>query len=282
MRKDRSLRGVASPWKGTPNPYANSSHRVSPITRGGAPKQSTHEDTEPSRERGAQCAGAGALCPRASFNPGLCPVAAQPNPLLFAIISAAHHYGFPSFAALCFMLVAATGCSPGSPLRGSEKQDAGANLNATEAIVRDTKFESTKPSSSQPVTAAMQIIPTEVRNGVTFELLVSLEIAGAHHVYASNIVGKPFIPLSLNVTLPDGIEALNDWIAPAPSRTKTGELVYTDSVSFRRSLRVGSNVPAGPLLIKGDLRYQACTEELCWPPRTIDLSSSINISSPGN
>jgi len=120
----------------------------------------------------------------------------------------------------------------------------------------------------------------EVRAGEKFEILVRVEIAGAHHIYASNVAGKPFIPTTLDVTLPRGVEALGKWIGPEPTRRRNGELVYTDSVLFHRSLKVRANVPPGLLSIKGELQYQACTEELCWPPRTIQLSSSISVQSP--
>lgn len=179
---------------------------------------------------------------------------------------------------LWVLIVAATGCSTVPALRRSVERNTGAVVTETQGTIADTQFALSKPSSSQPVTAAMKTTPTEVRAGEIFEILVRVEIAGAHHIYASNVVGKPF-PISLNVTFPGGIEASGDWIAPAPSRTKTGELVYTDCVSFRRSLKVGSNVPGGPLSIKGELLYQACTEELCWPPRTIKLSSSVTVRS---
>jgi hypothetical protein len=208
-------------------------------------------------------------------------VTTQPYPLLLATISGAHVYGFLFLAVLWTMMWAVAGCTTRPLMQKSVNSVMGTNVTPSEATVTDSHFGVTKPSSFQPVVAVMEIIPAKVRKGGTGEILVRLEIAGAHHIYASNIVGKPFIPISLNVTLPDGIEALSDWIAPAPNRTKTGELVYTDSMSFRRSLRVGSNVPAGPLSIKGELRYQACTEELCWPPRTIKLSSSVDIGSPG-
>ena len=153
-------------------------------------------------------------------------------------------------------------------------------LPETKATITDAQFALPKPSSSQPVTAAMKSASSEVIAGETFEILVRVEIAGAHHIYASNVVGKPFVPTTLEVMLPRGVEALGNWIGPEPTRKRNGELVYTDSVLFRRQLRVRANVPAGPLSIEGELHYQTCTEELCWPPRTIQLSSSISVQSP--
>jgi hypothetical protein len=145
--------------------------------------------------------------------------------------------------------------------------------------VTNAPFVPTEPSSRQPVTAVMKSAPN-VMAGQAFEILVRVAIAGAHHLYASNASGQPFIPTTVELTLPRGVEALGDWIGPEPTRRRNGELVYTDSALFRRQLKVGANVPAGPLSIKGELHYQACTEELCWPPRSIPLSSLIHVHSP--
>jgi hypothetical protein len=201
-------------------------------------------------------------------------------PLLFATISGAHVYGFLFLAVLWTMMWAVAGCTTQPPMQETVNSVMGTNVTPSEATVTDSHFGVTKPFSFQPVVAVMEIIPAKVRKGGTGEILVRLEIAAAHRIYSTNVVGKPFVPISLKVTLPGGIESSGGWVAPVPDRTKTGELVYTDSASFRRPFRVGSNVATGPLSIKCELLYQACTDELCWPPRTITLSSPVNISSP--
>lgn len=149
----------------------------------------------------------------------------------------------------------------------------------TGATVTNEDFTLPIASSSQPVIASISVVPGELGKGGIFEVIIRVKIAAGHHIYANNTNGSPFKPVSLHVTLPDSIESSGTWIAPPPERTKTGELVYRDSISFHRSFRVRSNIAAGPRSIECDLGYQACTQELCWPFRTIKLVSSINISS---
>jgi len=172
-----------------------------------------------------------------------------------------------SSAVLLLLLAVVLGCAPRIT---SEKKKT----------VTGADFTASKPSSGRPVVAGMQSAPPEATPGGTFEILVRVEIAGAHHLYASNVVGQPFLPVALDLILPDGVEASGDWIGPEPTRRRNGEFIYTDSVLFRRTLKVRVNVPAGSLSIKGELHYQTCTEELCWPPRTIQLSSSVSVYSP--
>jgi thiol:disulfide interchange protein len=188
---------------------------------------------------------------------------------------------FPSWLLVFLWLVtpAAAGCSSEATRRRSDGPSYRAERISAQAKVTDANFGLTEPSSSEPVTATMRANPSTVRAGETFEILVRARIAGSYYLYASNHLDEPFAPVALNLTLPHGVEALGDWKAPAPSRTKSGELIYTDSVLFRRPLKVSSNAPVGVMAIAGELHYQACTEELCWPPRTIKLSASATVSS---
>lgn len=180
------------------------------------------------------------------------------------------HVSLRSWLLLLALVIAGIGCSsvnqpqPGNP----ETQRRS-----------DNSLAITGPVDNGPVTASMKADPTEIYAGSMFEILVRVEIAAAYHLYATNSVGKPFVPITLNLTLPNGVEAVSDWTAPPPTRTRSGDLIYTDSVQFRRSLRVGSNVSTGLLSIGGELRYQACTEELCWPPRALKLSTTVGVSS---
>ena len=140
-------------------------------------------------------------------------------------------------------------------------------------------FPVAEPSRIEPVTAAMKVDRETVRAGESFEVLVRVRIAAGHHIYSSNTLGGPFTPTTLDLILPADLEPVGKWGAPRPTTTKTGERIYSDSILFRRSLKVRLNTPPGPLSIKGELRYQACNEELCWPPGKIGVSTSVAVVS---
>lgn len=140
--------------------------------------------------------------------------------------------------------------------------------------------ESSRPASVQPVMGTMTSLPDRLQAGDAFELRVSVKIDSAHHIYASNTVRSPFVPATLEVALPDGVEALGTWNGPEPKRSRGGECIYTDTVEFRRAFRLQTNVPPGSMSIRGEFRFQACTDELCWPPRTIALATSLRVNPP--
>jgi len=139
-----------------------------------------------------------------------------------------------------------------------------------------------QPSHAEPVTAAMMTDCQTTRAGETLELSVRVRIAGGYHIYSNRPPHGPFSPTTLVLRLPEELEAVGDWLASSPTTTKTGEEVYIESVLFRRRLKVRSNAGHKVLSIKADLLYQACNDELCWPPGKIRLSASVAVVSEMN
>ena len=136
------------------------------------------------------------------------------------------------------------------------------------------------PSPGEPVTAAMTIQPNRAAIGETVEVLVRVRIASAHFIHAPGEAGGPFVPVAVNVTLPAGVEPVGDWQLPPPEKGRGNSLVYRDSVVLRRSLKVVSSSAPETLTVTGELRYQVCTDELCWPQGKLQLSAPLTIHSP--
>jgi DsbC/DsbD-like thiol-disulfide interchange protein len=78
--------------------------------------------------------------------------------------------------------------------------------------------------------------------------------------------------------IPDGSVAVGDWKQPAPGVTRSGEFIYTDSVIFERRCRASLNAGTEPLSIAATLRFQACNDEVCRPPATLNLVARVRIA----
>jgi DsbC/DsbD-like thiol-disulfide interchange protein len=117
----------------------------------------------------------------------------------------------------------------------------------------------------------------EVAPGETFEVLVRVRIAAGHHIYAATPKSKAFTGTRVSLVLPSGVEAVSGWSEPAAVQARDGEMVYTNSVSYSRTFKLGSATVASPILLKGKLRYQACNDQLCWPPKTIPFSATLTV-----
>ncbi|MBN9691790.1 MAG: hypothetical protein J0M24_16235 [Verrucomicrobia bacterium] len=136
------------------------------------------------------------------------------------------------------------------------------------------------PTPDQPVVVTVSSLPRVVKAGESFEVQVIVELAAGYHIYATQGVRGPFTPTALEFTFPEEVESLGTWGAPEPKRDPSGEPSYWGKAVFSRLLRVRTNVPPGALSIKGKFQYQACTEELCWPPRSTLLVTSIQVTAP--
>lgn len=130
-----------------------------------------------------------------------------------------------------------------------------------------------EPSPSEPVKAALACRLASLSPGTTGELLVAVRIAGAHYLHAEADHDGTFRPLEIEATLPTGVEFIGNWIFPAPETGRGGVPIYRNSVLLRRMLKITSAPPTPD--VTGVLRYQACNDELCWPPGKLELSVSL-------
>jgi hypothetical protein len=150
------------------------------------------------------------------------------------------------------------------------------SIAAADVPVADPTPTVPEPSPSEPVKAALASRPASISPGATAELLVAVRIAGAHYLHAEADHGGTFTPLKMEARLPAGVEFVGDWTFPPPVAGRAGVPVYRNSVLLRRSLKVTSPLPQ-TLNVTGVLRYQACNDDLCWPPGKLELSAPLTI-----
>ena len=55
--------------------------------------------------------------------------------------------------------------------------------------------------------------------------------------------------------------------------------VYSDKIVIKSTFRTPEKIPAGLTEIPGKLRYQACTDKACLPPRTIEVAVPVHFAS---
>jgi len=197
------------------------------------------------------------------------------------------HIALPRQAWLVIVLIGALpGCSSDSTAKQSVDVNAEnfrvptvsrAHAPATAVATSIEEVAVPDPSPSEPVTAVMTIRPQRASVGETVEVLVQIRIASAHFIHAKDDAGGPFVPVAVNTTLPDGVEPIDDWQAPTPEKGRGNAPVYRNSVLLRRSLKVVASPALETLTVIGELQYQVCTDELCWPRGKLGLSAPLMI-----
>jgi hypothetical protein len=149
---------------------------------------------------------------------------------------------------------------------------------ATE-IVGPVQISIDEPTPSEPVKAVMEIRPDVAVPGSVIEVLVKVRIARAHYLHAENGSDKTFTPVAIKSELPEGLEPISDWQLSEPTKIHGALVGYLDSILLKRTLNILPNARQQSVVFTADLQYQACTDEMCWPPANIKLSASLVIGS---
>jgi hypothetical protein len=159
-----------------------------------------------------------------------------------------------NFSAAASALTLALYITPGVSQTSLNSLSSVVNVLAPEKVIA-------KKNSTQPVDITIQ-----VRNG--------------YHVNSTTPSDEYLIPLKLTFT--DGTVQVADVAYPKPKMQKfqfspKPISVYEGDVKATARIKIPASVPSGTTQITGKLRYQACSERACLPPRTLDVKIPIEI-----
>jgi hypothetical protein len=139
------------------------------------------------------------------------------------------------------------------------------------------------PSGREVVSPAAFVSQEPIARNASFQLAVVLKIRPGFHINARKPSADYLIPTDLRVTLPAGFKSAGEISYPQGElRTfafsKTPLNVYQDKVVLRIPLAAQPDAPLGPQHIPLKLRYQACSNEVCLPPVTLDVDVPVTVA----
>jgi len=116
--------------------------------------------------------------------------------------------------------------------------------------------------------AAVQVkIPVTVRTG--------------YHVNSNTPSDDYLIPLKLTWTSTGALEGGTvTYPKPTLEKYEFSEKplsVFTGNFELVANFKVSANAPAGPGMAVGKLRYQACSNKACYPPKTIEVTAPYQV-----
>lgn len=123
-----------------------------------------------------------------------------------------------------------------------------------------------------------------VGRGSSFQIAVVMKIRPGFHVNAREKSEDYLIATDLRADVPPGFQAGEVLYPKGTLKTfafsKDKPLnVYTDTVIVRLPLTALATAPLGAQRVPLKLRYQACSNEICLPPVTLELDATLNIAS---
>ena len=172
----------------------------------------------------------------------------------------------------------AVGCDP-SGARVTTGRPAEPSTPQTEVAAPEIEIDVDEPTNEQPFAAAAAVTPAEVRPGETVTFVIRAKTAADWHIYTVDQPSGVAIQTTLDMNLPEGVTDEGEWTIPVAEPYKADEptFVYHGDFLFHRKLRIADDAAPGPLEVKCDFGYQACTSEMCLPPTTTELTAKLEI-----
>ena len=173
-----------------------------------------------------------------------------------------HQIRSVSFLLCIGAVVALVGCAGNMPTRfgGSKSQEQ------PELVVSE-------PTTSAPVSAGIACIPIPSRPG-EYDVHVKVKVHSDYYLHAPDPAHPESIPLTVAMTLPDGVGLLSEFQYPDATmehgfKTLRGDMVLRG--------RIFATDPAleGQSDLSAIVKYQACSEKSCLPPAELTVQTSL-------
>jgi len=137
-----------------------------------------------------------------------------------------------------------------------------------------------------PFTRAQTVLtiasPAKVtaKTGSTVEAKVHLHLGPEYHANSNTPSDDFLIPMRL--TWSAGPLEAPEVTYPKPEMGKFSFSdkplsVYTGDFDITTKFKVSPTAAPGPMVLAGKLRYQACNDHMCLPPKTLDVSLPIDV-----
>jgi hypothetical protein len=119
------------------------------------------------------------------------------------------------------------------------------------------------------------------KRGAPVQVKVPVSVHSGYHVNSNKPADEYLIPLRLTWKSTGTLEA-GEVVYPKGAMEKYAFSekplsVYTGSFELLANFKVAANATAGPGAAVGQLRYQACNDRACFPPKTVEITVPYQI-----
>lgn len=119
------------------------------------------------------------------------------------------------------------------------------------------------------------------KRGAAVQTKIPLEVRPGFHVNSNTPSDEYLIPLKLTWKATGALEA-GAVVYPKANMEKyefseKPLSVFTGKFDLTANFKVAANAPAGPGAAVGQLRYQACSDKACYPPKTVEVTVPYSV-----
>ena len=122
-----------------------------------------------------------------------------------------------------------------------------------------------EPTRQKPVAKAISAVPSQGGH----RILVDFSVFAGWHMYTRVPENSAYVPLSLEIVVPDAATIVGDWDMPIgrPDPATPGLMLLGNTSQARCDLK-GVDLSKGPVEVTCKMRYQVCDANMCMAPTT--------------
>src|SRR5581483_10799021 len=140
-------------------------------------------------------------------------------------------------------------------------------------------------ATKQPSVKILNVESLPLQPGKSASVKLTFQVSPGFHINSNHPNSEMLIPtvlkldpptdLSLsNIQYPDG-QQLSFPFAPDEKLS-----VYTGDFNVSATARTVGSIRVGRYRVHGELRYQACDDHACYPPKSVPVAFDVNVASP--
>jgi thiol:disulfide interchange protein DsbD len=137
------------------------------------------------------------------------------------------------------------------------------------------------PQSAPDIGVNARLASDKVRKGGSVQGTVVMDIPSGYHVNSNRPLERFLIASQVQFEAPAGVR-VGPILYPRPilrslKFSKTKVSVFEGHTTIRFTVRVPASFKSNSVELKGRLRYQACNDDVCFPPKTREVKVWLNV-----
>ena len=134
------------------------------------------------------------------------------------------------------------------------------------------------PQETAHLTIATSVTPETAKPGGKVALAIDVTPKPGMHVYAPGQAG--YIAITVKIDPQPAFSTVGKAKYPAAEKIlipaiNESQLVYNKPFRITQDITLAQKVGSAPLTIKGSVRYQACSDKICFLPTTVPVTWTV-------
>lgn len=162
---------------------------------------------------------------------------------------------------------------------GSEADDADTvETQVPETTKRVDETSQIAPSSNQPVQLSL-VVPEQVEQGSSAKISLTIDIEDGWYIYAptGKNAEQGMKETKVSFTVPEKLQRIGAAKLPMHQFKGSYDIYRGSDIAVTQSIGTEDSSP-GEYTIESEVTYQTCNDDLCLPPKTVQLKAVLLVA----